>query len=41
MKRQYIYLLERIKESQDWPKGSRIWADAPCIGWRVIRKELI
>lgn len=32
----YIYLLERIKDSREWPKGIRIWAHAPCKGWRVI-----
>ena len=31
-----IYLLERIKDSYDWPKGARIWADQPCAGWRVV-----
>lgn len=31
-----IYLLERIKDSCDWPKGARIWADQPCAGWRVV-----
>lgn len=33
-----LYLLERIKDSPDWPKGCRIWAYQPCIGWRVIKK---
>ena len=32
------YLLERIKDSRDWPKGIRIWASHPCKGWRVIQK---
>lgn len=31
-----IYLLERIKDSYDWPKGTRIWTDQPCAGWRVV-----
>lgn len=33
-----VYLLERIRDSRDWPKGIRIWADMPCPGWRVIEK---
>lgn len=33
-----LYLLERIKDSDDWPKGARIWAHAPCKGWRVVAK---
>lgn len=37
-RRQYIYLLERIKDSREWPKGCTIWADMPCAGWRVIKK---
>lgn len=37
----YKYLLERIRDSIDWKKGMRIWADSPCTGWRVIRKEKI
>lgn len=37
----YKYLLERIRDSIDWGKGMRIWADSPCAGWRVIRKEKI
>ena len=31
-----MYLLERIKDSYDWPKGSRIWAKHRCTGWRVV-----
>lgn len=31
-----MYLLERIKDSHDWPKGSRIWATHRCKGWKVI-----
>ena len=30
------YLLERIRDSRDWPEGIRIWAEARCTGWRVI-----
>lgn len=37
-RKQYRYLLERINESRDWPKGSLIWAFSPCPGWRVIKK---
>lgn len=37
-KRKYRYLLERIKDSTDWEKGARIWADSPCTGWRIIMK---
>lgn len=33
-----LYLIEKIKDSRDWPAGCRIWAYAPCKGWRVIRK---
>lgn len=38
MRKRYIYQLERIRDSHDWPKGCRIWADAPCAGWRVVQK---
>ena len=38
MRKRYMYLIERIRDSRDWPKGCRIWADAPCTGWRVIQK---
>lgn len=37
-RKKYMYLLERIRDSHDWPAGCRIWADAPCTGWRVIEK---
>lgn len=37
MKR-YMYLLERIKDSYDWPKGITIWANHKCPGWRVLKK---
>ena len=33
-----MYLLERIKDSKDWPKGVQIWATHRCKGWRVIKK---
>ena len=38
MSRKYMYLLERIKDGQDWKKGMRICAEQPCTGWRVIEK---
>lgn len=38
MRKRYMYLLERIHDCGDWPKGCRIWADAPCTGWRVVQK---
>lgn len=31
-----VYVLERIKESRDWPKGARIYANRPCRGWRTV-----
>ena len=37
MRKRKMYLLERIKDGTDWKKGDRIWADARCSGWRVIR----
>ena len=37
-RKRYIYLLENIRGGRDWPKGCRIWADAPCTGWRGIDK---
>lgn len=39
--RKYIYLLERIKDGLDWEKGMTIWAEHPCPGWRVLKKEKI
>lgn len=33
-----MYLLERIRDSYDWEKGTLIWADRPCTGWRVIER---
>ena len=38
MRKKYMYLLEKIRDSHDWPKGSRIWAEHRCTGWRVIGK---
>lgn len=38
MRKQYVYLLERIRDGRNWPKGIRIWADMPCTGWRVVKK---
>lgn len=32
-----MYLLERIKDGNDWPKGIRIWAKHRCKGWRVVQ----
>lgn len=36
MRKHYMYLLERIRDSPDWPKGTRIWAEHRCTGWRVV-----
>lgn len=36
-----VYLLQRIRESKDWPKGIRIYADKPCTGWRTIHVEKV
>ena len=41
MTRKYMYLLERIRDGRDWEKGERIWAYAPCAGWRIVRKERV
>lgn len=41
MARKYIYLLECIRDGADWEKGMRIWAHAPCVGWRIVEKKLI
>lgn len=38
MSKRYMYLLECIHDSYDWPKGSRIWTEHRCKGWRVIGK---
>lgn len=31
-----MYLLERIKDGNDWKKGDRIWSDTKLPGWKVI-----
>lgn len=36
-----MYLLERTRDSETWPKGTRIWAFQPCKGWRVIDKHYV
>ncbi len=36
MSKRYIYLLERIRDGTDYPKGIQIWAEHPCTGWKVI-----
>lgn len=36
--KKYVYRLQRIKDSDQWPKGCKIWALQPCKGWRVIGK---
>ena len=36
MRKHYMYLLERIRDGNDWPKGTRIWAEHRCTGWRVV-----
>lgn len=36
-----VYLLQRIRESNDWPKGIRISANKPCTGWRIVRVEIV
>lgn len=36
--KKYMYLLEKIKDGTTWPAGMRIWADAPCKGWRIVRR---
>ncbi len=40
-RKKYMYLLERIRDSYDWPKGIHIWADMPCTGWRIVKKEVV
>ena len=37
-RKKYMYLLERIKDGTDWPKGIQIWAEHRCTGWRVVQK---
>lgn len=34
----WIYVLERIKDSPQWPAGTVIHAHERCKGWRVIKK---
>lgn len=34
----YMYLLERIRDGNDWHKGIRIWAEHRCTGWRVVNR---
>lgn len=36
MSKRYMYLLERIRDGTDYPKGTRIWAEHRCTGWRVV-----
>ena len=38
-RKKYMYLLERIRDSYDRPKGIRIWAHMPCTGWRIVEKR--
>ena len=35
-----IYLLERIKDSPTWRKGTRIWVEQKCKGWRVVDTQI-
>ena len=41
MRPKYLYLIKRIKDSEQWPKGITIWAYGPCRGWRTIKKMRI
>lgn len=34
----WIYVLERIKDSPQWPAGTVLHAHMRCKGWRVIKK---
>ena len=34
----WIYVLERIKDSPQWPAGTVIHAHRRCKGWRVVDK---
>lgn len=36
MRKRYMYLLEKIRDGTDYPKGIQIWAEHRCTGWRVI-----
>lgn len=37
-RRKYVYLIERVKDSIDWPKGIQIWSTRPCPGWKIVHK---
>ena len=41
MRKKYVYLIQRIRGSEQWPEGITIWALQPCKGWRVIAKKPI
>ena len=32
----WIYVLERIKDSRQWPAGAIVHAHMRCKGWRVL-----
>lgn len=34
----WVYKLERIRASSQWPKGAVIYAHHRCKGWRVVDK---
>ena len=36
MRKRYMYLLEKIRDGTDYPKGIQIWAEHRCTGWRVV-----
>lgn len=36
MRKRYMYLLEKIRDGTDYPKGIQIWAEHKCTGWRVV-----
>lgn len=38
MSKHYMYLLEKIRDGIDYPKGIQIWAEHRCAGWRVVGK---
>lgn len=31
-----MYLLECIRDGNDWKKGDKVWSDTKLPGWRVI-----
>lgn len=37
MSKRFMYLLEKIRDGTDYPKGIRIWTDHKCTGWRVVK----